>query len=440
MLVLALIISYATFRSSLKRWKYFYNYGISPSALYSGMWGFIYLIHIINPFDYRELSSWAIVLSLIPIFSIYLGEYFGLPKKRISVNISYLPPNKNLRWIILIFGLTVFVSASMLFIASYSIYGEFWSIGSGATMKQERMAIGSAAFSASKYGFVAKYFTILQGLAQVSLIMGLFYNYFNKKYYWSIIAFPLLAIIIMGVSFGSRAQIGGALWAYMLVYIVHYRGNIFKVIKVNSIVYVIVVIMLLTLVTNSTRIINKIEIKGVNYPRMLVQVFDYTVGPLIAFDNKLADAETTYGRLSFYGIESFLSMAKIVSIPPPEQYFTLEQNSTRVQNNFTYLRTLNTYSWLLFLYYDFSVLGLLIIPSAIAFIYSRQAFKYYYYSNGKILMGSFLVLLSMLLLATTSTFLFRNLDFVFSLVALFLVSGLGRVLNFYQPNQSQDNI
>ena len=432
MLVLALVISILTFQSSIKRWKYFYRYGISPTALYSGMWGFTYLIHIINPFDYRQISSSAIFLSMVPMIAIYLGERTAYPKKRALIEFSYLVPNENLKRMILFLSIIVLIAALLLFLAAYAIYGEFWMSGSGASLKQDRTALGSAAFSGAKYGFIAKYFAILQGLAQLSLIMGLFYNYFQKKTIRTAVLFPLVAIAMMSVSFGSRAQIGGAFWIYILFYIIHYKGKIFNILKVKSLIYGILVIMLITQITLSTRIINAIEIKGNTYPRIMVQMFDYSVGPLIAFDNELKNAESSFGRISFYGIESFLSMAKLVSVPPPEQFLRLERATTHVQNNYTYLRTLNTYSWLLYLYYDFNLFGLLIIPFCISFIITRQSTKYYYYTNGKLLRGSFLILMSMLLLATTGTFLFRNLDFVFSLFVLLLFSIQGSFFKFYK--------
>ena len=197
------------------------------------MWGFTYFVHIINPFDYRQISNWAIFLSILPILAIYVGERVAYPKNTSQKMIPFLIPNRTIKLLLLFLSIFVFLSATMLFISAYTIYGEFWSSGGGASLKSDRVALGSAALSGTKYGFIAKYFVVLQGLAQVTMIMGLFYNYFQKKYSIPVIVLPLLAIVMMSVSFGSRAQIGGLFWVYILFYIINYKGSFIKLIKIK---------------------------------------------------------------------------------------------------------------------------------------------------------------------------------------------------------------
>lgn len=401
-----------------KKWRYYFNAGISPTVIYSVIWGIVWLIHFINPLDYRAISNLAVFYSLVPLYAIYFGEKAGYPSLKPVIIRPYRIPNKHFKTIILSLDIIVFVLGVLMFGATYFIYGSFWESGGGAELKNARSTLGSVAYSSSQFGSIAKYFNVIQGIATVLFIFGLLYNYQNKSKSRLIIILPILSTLLFGISWAARAQIANLFIIYLSYLFIPKREDVQKLFSLKILILFSILMVFIILITSSTRIINTIEVNGREYSRTLIQSFDYSAGPLIAFDVKVKDATSTYGRLSFNGIESLLRMMKIVSAPVPKEFFKLEGSTVPVQNNFTYLRTINTYSWLLYLFYDFNIFGLFIIPFLISFIYTRQSLKLLYYRDKFVVRGAFLILLLLILFSSTATFLFRNFEYVVSFVFL----------------------
>jgi len=432
MLIVASFTSFVFFLISIKRWNKFFDFsGISPSVLYSLLWGCIYIIQLINPFNYRDISDLAILLSLIPLFAVFFGENLAYPKKKYKLNFTYKVPNEKLKKVLLYLSIFLFILSILLFIATVLTFGKFWLSGGGVELKKARSLLGSAAYSGSKYGVIARYYEIIRGTIKVVFVLGLFYNYFAKKKSLLILILPLATIVLMGISWGARSGIASTMIYYLIFIMITRRDKFINFFNFKNVFIFSGVIFLFFIITLSTRKENLVEVNGKYYPRTIIQIIDYAAGPIITFSDEIKNAETTYGRLSFGGIESFFRMAKLVSAPTPKVYFKLQNNSIPISKDFNYHRTLNTYSWLLYLFYDFNVFGLFIIPFFISFIITRQFFKFRYYEGGKLFRGTLLILLLSILVSSNTIFSFADFSYVFSLFVLFFLSTLSRFVGFY---------
>lgn len=433
MLIFIIILSCLLFLASSQIWKQQIHCGMSPTCIYALVWGGIWTIHQLGFMDYRPVSDRSVIYSALPLLFIFVGEFiaFTLPSHSRKGIVETIKVNERSfhRWILILGGISLF-SGAIFFLASYLVFGHFWQSGDLKIMKNARTAMGISMYSGSFLMIFAKYSILLQGATYSAAVLGGLYLRLVNSRCWYAIVLPLFGAILFDLSRGSRSRTYDVLIIYVLVYffvpLLPQKMRIRK--KKKGKVLVVVVLLLLggfvmNMIGVHSRETKYMDVNNYQIPFSLVQFIDYNAGNLISFDQTLDDNELTWGRLSFWGIEQWGRLLRLVprSLPYPTQLIDWEMVYIKLQPDFWYKRSLNTYSWLRYLYSDFGVIGLIILPFILGFISTRFAVRWVGRLNALPAL-TMLTLCYFIILRSPGSMMFRNEVFVFGVGLLYFAS------------------
>jgi oligosaccharide repeat unit polymerase len=333
------------------------------------------------------------------------------------------------RWI-LVFGAVPVFSGLITLTSSWLVFGNV--ITHAQDLKLARVEKGIQMYAGTPFFFLAKYLLLLQGFSYAGCILGALYQRTVAQRYWLPVLLPVLGTIMFDLGWGARTHIFSVMLIFIAVeFFVPTRpardfswSSTKKRAKTSKILALLVIVSGILLMNIIGRNIHKqktYEVKGRNLPFSLVQFVDYLAGPLVGFDQTLDDNPRTWGRISFWGVEKWLRMLRIepYSVPPPSQLLDWEKQYIRIQSNNDWYRVVNTWSWLRFLYSDFGIFGLVMIPFLLGLIATLSAKKWMAQNHA---FPSLLLctVCYIIILRSPLKMLFRNSDIVFAMILLFI--------------------
>jgi len=415
-------------------WKNTISRGVSPTVLYGSLWGTIWLIHLTEFLNYHSVSSQALVYSGLTMIALFFGEATALFMRFDPSRIKnhQLRPLDHQRLKICVIGCGVLSIAAGLFTFSSSlvIFGRFWS-SDADIMKVYRTTVGIGMFAETPIGLLSKYSLLMQGFSYSGCILGSLYMKSVNPRYWFGVFMPILGVSLFDIGWGSRAHIYDVLLMYFSIQLLIPMGEGFRVRKSRigvgtkkrialGLLILLTTGTIMNLIGESTRREQKRNIGGISAPLSFLQFIDYNAGNLVSFDKTIDQNPSTWGRMSFGGIEQWLRLLRLIppSIPYPSQMVEWEEEYVRIETSNWYLRSLNTYSWLRYLYSDFGVIGLLLIPYIIGFVAAKNARKTSLTGNYAFQATIIMVTCYVVLLRSPNIMLFRNENFVLGVIIL----------------------
>ncbi len=419
-------------------WRRTVGSGISPTGLYALIWGAIWFIHWADFMYYRPLTERALIYSAIPLIAIYVSECLVLAASGTVVAQSWEFRRDALRRWTLACGLIALLAGLIVFAASWLTFGNVFS--HARELKTARTSQGLAMYGGTPLGLPAKYCSLLLGASYPAVILGTLQLIVVNRKAWYGVLLPLAGTVLYDCGWGSRSHIFDMLLLFFLLSVFlplpqaalqwkhGARQLAKKAAKPGKILLVLVLaggIFVMNTIGEKTRETKTRAVGNLSLPLSVVQVIDYNIGTLIGFDSTIDDtSERTWGRMSFFGIEQWLRLLRIVpeSIPVPEQLVSWEHQYVRYQPDYHWRRAGNVFTWLRYIYSDFGVPGLFILPFFVGFLASRFIIKALSRSDGLAAL-LFASLWYIILLRSSTIFMFRNDAFVF---AMFLIFCAGR--------------
>lgn len=438
MLILIIIINILIVIFYSVLWRKKIGSGISPTALYGFIWGCIWIIHEIGIIDYYPISNIGLIYSFIPLISMCFAESFLMfyNKKK---EVYQLPKeiNRNIfrRWVLFL-GILTLYSGIMIFIASLIIFGKDWMLlGIGSQVKELRITEGlsmytAAAFEGTIFAGIVRYIDILQGASYGAIVLAIFYLKIIDHRYWIGILLPIVGSILYDIGNMSRS------YTYnMILFLIAFQiviplkinyltqknklGKVKRNVKLYAFVALLCIIILYFLTNiNKENMRDKIGKSRITYS--VEQYINYHAGNLVTFDKTLDQNSLTYGRMSFYSVEFWLRFFNIISRSErgPQQLWQWEYEYPEIHQ---YEKGgLNTYSWLRYLYSDYGILGLFIIPFSLVFIAIICAIKYK--ESSCIRWLALLSICYIAILRSPTIMLFRDPVYSFGLILLLISS------------------
>lgn len=368
------------------QWLRHIKRGISLTTVYSFEWVIIWVVFFSGIMGYDELSWRTILFSLIPVLGSTFGEAIAIKswckqsftkncfeKKSIDLN--------KFKTVMIVLAITSLLVGFAIFYSSFQIYGNV--IDNAQLIKEQRMTYGTMIHEGTTFGKISKFSDLLMGLLFATVILGGIYTTYLKRVALWPIVLPLIGSILYCFGWGSRSQVFTVLLIYISIFLIAPIKNynfisFFKTNRIFLVFFILVIsvtIYLLNLIGTSTRQKETIIVNNIEMPFSFVQLVDYNIGILACFDKTIDDNKPTYGRMSFHGIEQWLRLLRIIpnSWALPEELIKWELEYPYMGEN----RRGNTYTWLKYLYSDFGLLGLFLIPLIISLIGTKAAFNYY---------------------------------------------------------------
>lgn len=432
MLFFTILFSFAVCIFCQYFWQKKFNYGVSLTALYAFIWGNIWLIQYSGIMEYFPLSEEAVLLSVIPLIGSLSAEFFlflfcynksegNQQENKIIDNIDA----KKLKFLVLFFGFFSVLLGLILLFSAFQIYGNV--LLHGKILKDSRSVQGTSIFAGATFYFIIKYLGILRGVFFSATILGALYILLINRKYWLGIVLPLSGAILFCLGWGSRSSIFTVFLILLAVFVCAPIKKPFNIFSGRGIKFMFLVIILIIIpviysmdrIGTATREKQTLNVNGVNLPFSIVQFVNYNVGTINCFDSTIDDNPCTYGRMSFAGIEHWLYLFRIIprSVDKPDSYYNWEYEYPYMS---PYFRG-NTYSWLRYLYSDFGILGLFIVPWLITFIGTLSAFKFHEYSN-KIGLLIIYIICTLIYLRSNMLMWFRDDYFIFMLFVLYFTT------------------
>jgi oligosaccharide repeat unit polymerase len=363
------------------RWKRCGFSLLSPAGFYAILWSFVWLMQLVNPFGYYEVRNEIIVLSLLSVIMIGVGEFVGFSIKQPMRYQQTIYTNKFNNFLNINIIMAV-VASIVIFFSVYIIFGNPFESGIGKIIKEARGEDGIGMLRESPWFYVAQYANVMRGFLYLIMFVSIPLWLINRKKSIILASIALLSSVILDISWGSRTLILDSFFMLLFWYMLVNKKN-----KINSqkksyskkMVFVILIAGLLViaqLLTTSTREKSLMDIKGLKVPYSAGQLLLYYSSPLVTFDQTFDKNETTYGLMSFGGVVNLLHLLRIYR---DENLFVYDiMYDWEVDNPYYgdggWNKRANTYSWLRYLYSDFGVLGLVIIPFVLGLI-SGYRFK-----------------------------------------------------------------
>ncbi len=381
-MLLAISISISFLLISIKNWKRFKFFPVSPSGAYSIIWGVIWLIHCLDLFDYYEVSDEAILYSILSLVGIFCGECLGLLWK-VKVNSQVKEWSaSSVNKLLVINNLFIIFLAVIVFISVYSIFGPPWEPGVGKIIKSSRELYGKSMLQGGVLFGVIQYVDLARGFIYLSLIISIPLLSIQKKKGMTCFLSAFIAAVLNDLSWGSRVLLLDIGIFVVISFILVWRNNSNKSSVYSKYPMLFFVVSLLIgaafiaqVITTSTRLKEYEEIGGVKVPYGAVQVAKYYSSPLVTFDKTLDDNPITYGLMSFGGV---LNWAYRLRIYRGDSFVYDIWLKWEKENPFygddPYARS-NIYTALRYFYSDFGVIGLVLIPFALGFTGSVFAKK-----------------------------------------------------------------
>ena len=438
MLLLTLIIDIIIIIFFYTIWKTRIGRGFSPTALYGIIWGVIWLIHLIDIMGYYKISNRGLVYSVIPLISMGYVELYLIfvdNKKNFFYETEKINAVLFRRWVIALGSISLLIGLT-IFIVSLMAFGKDWMIiGRAAEIKGLRVTEGMSAYfsqfkGTSIYRF-GLYIPLLQGVSYGSILLSILYlKLINHRYYIGIIL-PIFGSILYDFGSVSRSYTYHMILFFAVMQFVlpfnkkkpsKHRGFNKPRRVLIGVVFLISFFSMyfISNINRSWEEPNSLFHLSILTP--LEMYVNYNTANLVTFDQTLDQNPITYGRMSFFSIESLLRILRIVprSISRPEQMLTWEEEYPEV---YRYkIGGQNTYSWLRYLYSDFGVLGLFIIPLFLGFVTLFFTIKFVRNSKPNIQALAILSICYAVILRSSTIMIFRDTAYFFGFLLLYVAT------------------
>jgi oligosaccharide repeat unit polymerase len=419
-MVFLIVLSGLLFLASQKLWRRRMGGGYSPAGLYALIWGVMWLVFWSGVMGYQPLSKRCLWYSAIPVFSIFMGEVLAVlatgPFRR---NEWHLDPEALRRWSLFCGAVTLFAGA-VTFAASWISVGNVFK--HAQELKLARVSLGMAMHSGSALAPVAKYDSILLGAFFPATVLGVLRWRLEGRKAWGGVAMAFAGSVLFDFGWGSRVSI----FYFVLLMPPVSRPEEPKKTRPRkskkllgiavAILVLIVAVAAMNVVGVKTRERNTLYVGGQELPFSLVQLIDYNIGTLAAFDYTLDEnKERTWGRVTFFGFEQWLRLFRLIprSVPIPPQLDIWQTEYVPILATGSWDRAGNVFTWLRFLYTDFGVAGLIAIPFVIGWAAARSTARGL--ARGKLWSICFACALYFTVLTSGGASPFRSDSFIFGL-------------------------
>lgn len=443
MLEFALILAACLSFFSQIRWMSLKVSGISFVVLYSVIWTVIWSAYLFELFGVRNVSSEAVQISIIPVIGIFIGEQIGLTSTENNKENSEYKYTFN-PFVLLkyskVFSIVCFVSGLTVFIIAWRAFGNPLSF-SGVEIKSRRVSEGLAAYSSEISGLpiILKVFwlygNLLKGLLISSMVLIMIcFKSNNIKKYW-IIFLPFVSASLYDAGFASRNNtyllfiITILFWTAM-PYTKHAFGK--NELYSNHILTLLTVIVIYIVMNNLTRATHgddKERIGSAYVPKHVEQFLKYHVETLYSFDKTLADNRLTFGRMSFQGVEQWLRLIRVL----PKSTLNSLPELFKWEEHIEY-GIVNTYSWLRYMYSDFGIMGVFLIPLILGYIGGSSVRKWVLSSSRDYFAISKICICYVVIVKSPMIMAFRDDYFIFGIVALLWSVSKSKVLQKKHTN------
>lgn len=344
---------------------------LSPGGLLCLVWSLIWIIVKSDVFHYIDVSNMAITLGCIAVVSFCLGEILGL-------NINVKPKNYQYSWG-QIHGFvkwntiiaSVFITCQI--IAVFNKYGNVFNSSIAESIKLQRVAIGTDYVKGGVIGAIAVYAEPAKVFLYSSLFLVIPLSIKFPKELIVIFLVIVLNAVTFDVSWGSRTTIFDVVYSIYVIYVMtsmRSNGNKKKS-RSNHVLSLLLVILIgfADLITAITRPDKTAQIAGIPVPFSLYQFITYNTSSVVAFAARFEhDRDSSYGLLT---MTPWVDLLYRIKIYRNDNLFIYE-----IRNNFEQheghiseiVETPNTYSWLRYLWSDFGVLGVTLVPFIVGLI------------------------------------------------------------------------
>ena len=372
-------------------WRRSMRSGYSPAGLYVLIWGGTWLVFWSGVMGYEPLTERALWYSALPVLAIFLGEFLAL----IPYWLTGRTPQKEWRyhsrtlrqW-------SVSCGALTLFAGGVTLLASWMSVGNVFTHAQElklaRVAMGTGVHSGSALAPVAKYASILAGAFFPATVLGVLRWRLEGRKAWGGLALAFVGVILFDFGWGSRVST----FYFVLLFLTAMfllpippvsrpewprkrrpmeRRRVLRIVVAAAVL--LVAVTALNTVGVKTREKSTLLVGERELPFSLVQLIDYNIGTLSAFDQKLDETtQRTWGRVTFFGFEQWLRLFRIIprSVPIPAQLDVWQAEYVPILADGSWDRAGNVYTWLRYLYSDFGLAGLAIIPFLVGWLAARS--------------------------------------------------------------------
>lgn len=346
---------------------------LSPAGMYAVIWSFVWLVQIVDPYGFYDVRTETVVLSFMTVLMVGAGEYFGHHTKQAIVYKQTLLSKK----IKLLFGLNAIV-VMLITIATavsvYFIFGNPLESGVGRIIKEARGESGVGMMRSSPLFVLTQYSNISRSFIYVLLFSAIPFWLINKKMSVIMLGVALLSSVITDLSWGSRTLILDCFFTMIFLYALVYKRRRVKIQNKNKKFAFVLIVLSLgyvgQLITESTREQSTMEVGGIRVPYSVGQLGLYYSSPLVTFDQTFEDNETTYGLMSFGGLVNVFHLLRLYRNDDLFVYDVMYdwEVSNPYYGDGHWNKRANTYSWLRYLYSDFGVIGLVLVPLVLGFV------------------------------------------------------------------------
>jgi oligosaccharide repeat unit polymerase len=385
LLALGILLGMALGAYSTRQWLRHGFRLTSPAGLAAFIWSAVWLVHLLDLFAYFPLSDAAVFYSLLAVVSLFAGERLGM-RLQVAPARRWIEPTRLARVLVasgvmaLFFGLAAFVSVFMLF--GNPLAGEV-----GPELKLARTELGLQMFRGSPLFALVQFFSLSRCLVYLGLFSFVALWRVHPRAALVVGLLQVTAGVLMDVSWGSRTILLDlgilsfvALAMSRQAAASHGTGRARAGQKARkwmaSIVVVAVALIAADQITQATRPGREGQIAGIAVPYSLQQVAVYFTASLVLFDQTLDENEVrTHGLMSGAGLLNAAYLLRLYRNDDLIVYDVLERwemdyptfgiGTDQTQGN--------TYTWLRYLYTDFGVPGLIVVPFLFGFAGGRSA-------------------------------------------------------------------
>lgn len=414
------------------RWRRLGFGWLSPASLAAFIWSGVWTIHLVDVFQFFEISAVTLLLSLVAVFAFAVGEIAGL-------SFRYRAPDRPIKtsrllgllklnaWVGLAFALSSFVSVVLVF-------GNPLDEGVGTQVKFIRSTSGVDFLSASPLFALGQYSGIARAFIYLSLFTLPAVWLLNRPVAIMVGFITIVSGILTDVSWASRTLILDLIFfifvflgltVVMRPVIVSNRrrsllSRVFGAILVLSVLYIGA-----DRITQATRPDRTASIAGVEIPYSLQQLLVYYSASLVTFDRTIDKNDPrTYGLVSGAGLLNVLHMTRLYRDETLRVYDVLrdwEADNPQFGTGTGQIQA-NTYSWLRYFYVDLGAVGIVLLPFALGLIAGRAG-RVCVASSGKSITACGLLVSSYYVAFRSPIILSLRPDYVvLALILLFLLA------------------
>jgi oligosaccharide repeat unit polymerase len=352
-------------------WMRFGFQMLSPGGLLCLIWSIIWIIIRSDVFQYINIPDLSINLGCAAVISFCIGEILGFHVRGIMrpTQYNWIQLHQFVRWNLIIsslFTLSLFAAVSVK-------YGNILNGAVAESLKLQRVQTGTDYIKGTILSPIATYAEPAKVFLYVALFLIIPISVRFRKIAIVMFFSVVVNALIFDVSWGSRTTIFDVVYAIYVILIINSRVVNNPKVKDNIKKYFGLLLVLLIgfadLITALTRPDKKAEIAGVTVPFSFYQFVTYNTSSVVAFAADVEhDKESSYGLLT---LTPWIDLLYRLKIYRNDNLFVYEIRN-RFERHEGYIseivETPNTYSWLKYLWVDFGVFGVSIVPFLLGLI------------------------------------------------------------------------